>query len=90
MTCREFVESICARLNHELEFNQYIRFEQHASVCTRCATYLDGYRQTVAATKRAFNSPDLSDEDSDLTEDLVEQIINSRHRLSVRRQTSER
>jgi hypothetical protein len=90
MTCREFVELIRARLDHKLEFNEFIRFDQHASVCTRCATYLDGYRQTIAATRRALSSPDLSDEDSELTEDLVEMIINSKHRLSVRRRTSER
>jgi hypothetical protein len=90
MTCREFVELIRARLDHELEFSECIRFDQHASVCTRCATYLDGYRQTIAETRRAFSSPDLSDEDSEITEDLVEQIINSKRRLSVRRRTSER
>jgi len=90
MTCREFVELIRARLDNELDFKEYIRFDQHASVCTRCATYLDGYRQTMAATRRAFSSPDLSNEDSELTQDLVKQIINSRHRLSVRRRTSER
>jgi hypothetical protein len=50
---------------------------------------MDGYRQTISATKRAFNSPDLSDEDSDLTEDLVEQIINYKRRVPMRRRTSE-
>ena len=89
MTCREFVELIRARLDHELGFNECIRFDQHASICTTCAAYLDGYRQTVAATKRAFNSPDLSDEDSDLTEDLVEQIIDYKRGVPVRRRTSE-
>ena len=89
MTCREFVDLIRARLDNELDLNEVIRFDQHASVCTECSTYMDGYRQTIAATKRAFNSPDLSDEDSDLTEDLIKQIINSTHRLSVRRRTSE-
>ena len=90
MTCREFVELIRARLDSELNFNECIRFDQHVSNCSKCAAYLDGYRQTIAATRRAFSSPDLSSEDPELTEDLVEQIINSRHRLSVRRPTSER
>ena len=90
MTCREFVELIRARLDHELDLNEVTRFDQHASVCSKCAAYLDGYRQTVEVTRRAFSSPDLSDEDSELSEDLVGQIISSRHRLSVRRRTSER
>ena len=89
MTCREFVELIHARLDNELDLNEVIRFDQHASVCAECATYMDGYRQTIAATKRAFNSPDLSGEDSDLTEDLVEQVINYKRRAPVRRRTSE-
>ena len=89
MTCREFVELIRARLDNELDLNEGTRFDQHASVCTECARYMDGYRQTIAATKRAFNSPDLSDEDSDLTEDLVERIINHKRRVPMRRRTSE-
>ena len=88
MTCREFVELIRARLDHELEFNECIRFDEHASVCSKCAAYLAGYRQTVEVTRRAFSSPDLSDEDSELTEDLVGKIMNSMHGLSVRRRTS--
>jgi anti-sigma factor RsiW len=88
MTCREFVALIRARLDNELDLNEVIRFDQHASVCTECAAYMDGYRQTISATKRAFNSPDLSAEDSDLTEDLVEQIINYKRRVPMRR-TSE-
>jgi hypothetical protein len=89
MTCREFVELIRARLDHELEFNKCIRFDPHASVCGKCAAYLDGYRQTIEVTRRALCSPDLSDEDSELTDGLVEKIINSKHRLSVRGRTSE-
>ena len=89
MTCREFAKLIRARLDNELDLNEVIRFDQHASVCAECATYMDGYRQTIAATKRAFNSPDLSDEDSDLTEDLVEQIIDYKRGVPMRRRTSE-
>ena len=89
MTCREFVELIHARLDNELDLNEVIRFDQHASVCAECATYMDDYRQTISATKKAFNSLDLNDEDSDLTEDLVEHIINCKRRAPVRRRTSE-
>ena len=90
MTCREFVELIRARLDNELDLNKAIRFDQHASVCNECATYMDNYRQTISATKKAFNSLDLNDEDSDLTEGLVEQIIDYKRRPYVRRRTSER
>ena len=89
MTCREFAELIRVRLDNELDLNEVIRFDQHASVCTECSTYMDGYRQTIAATKKAFNSPDLSDEDPDLTEDLVEQIIDYKRGVPMRRRTSE-
>jgi hypothetical protein len=89
MTCREFVELIRARLDNELDLNKAIRFDQHASVCTECTAYLHGYRQTIAAARRAYNSPDLSNEDSDLTEDLVEQILNFKRTVSRRRRTSE-
>ena len=89
MTCREFVELIRARLDKESDFNEGIRFDHHASVCTKCAAYLDTYRQTIAATRRAFSSPDRSDEDSDLPEALVEQIMNSKRSFPRRRRTSE-
>ena len=89
MTCREFVELIRARLDNELDFNDGIRFDQHISVCSKCAAYLDGYRQTIAATRRAFSSPDRSDEDSDLPEALVEQIMNSKRSFPGRRRKSE-
>jgi anti-sigma factor RsiW len=84
MTCREFVELIRAQLDNELDFNDDTRFDQHISVCSKCAAYLDGYRQTIAATRKAFSSPHRSDEDSDLPEDLVEQIMNSKRSFPSR------
>jgi hypothetical protein len=89
MTCREFAELIRVRLDNELDLNEVIRFDQHASVCNECATYMDNYRQTISATKKAFNSLDLNDEDSDLTEGLVEQIIDYKRGVPMRRRTSE-
>jgi anti-sigma factor RsiW len=55
VTCREFAEFIADYLAGELPAPQREAFDRHLSGCTNCARYLEGYRQTLALSKAAFD-----------------------------------
>jgi anti-sigma factor RsiW len=77
VTCREFAEFIADFLDGELPAVERQHFERHLSRCVSCTRYLDGYRQSVALGKRAFDDED-AEVPSDVPEELVEAILLTR------------
>jgi anti-sigma factor RsiW len=77
VTCREFAEFIAEFLDGELPASEREQFERHLSRCGNCARYLQGYRQSTALGKRAFED-DGAVVPSDVPEELVEAILSTR------------
>ena len=77
MSCREFADFIADYLAGELPEAIREQFDQHLSVCVNCVRYLDGYKQTVALGKAAFDNSDES-VPAEVPEELVKAILNAR------------
>lgn len=52
LACREVVELVTSYLEGALPASEQRRFEAHLAVCPHCTTYLQQFRQTIAATGR--------------------------------------
>lgn len=77
MTCREFAEFIAQYLAGELASPEREAFDRHLSLCRNCARYLEQYRHTVEAGRRAFAIDD-SPVPADVPDDLVDAILRAR------------
>jgi anti-sigma factor RsiW len=66
-------------LDGELPEDERRPFERHLSLCPPCERYLRQYKATVAAGKAAFADP-CGDVPSDVPEELVSAILDSRRR----------
>jgi anti-sigma factor RsiW len=77
VTCREFADFIADFLDNELPAPERQLFERHLSRCQNCARYLDGYRESIALGKQAFEQDDAS-VPADVPEDLVQAILLTR------------
>ena len=77
MTCREFADFIADFLDNALPAAERQRFERHLSVCPNCVRYLDGYQQSIALGKGAFDDAEAP-VPGDVPEDLVQAILTSR------------
>jgi anti-sigma factor RsiW len=70
VTCRQFAAFIADFLDGSLPDAERQEFDRHVSRCANCARYLEGYRQTVAVGKRAFD-----DIDSQLPRDVPDELV---------------
>jgi anti-sigma factor RsiW len=59
MTCREIADFLMDYLDGELPAATRATFEAHLRACRDCRNYLEGYRQTGAASKAAMTQPSL-------------------------------
>lgn len=50
MNCNDFVELVTEFLDGALPEDDERRFIEHLAECSGCETYLDQFRQTIAAT----------------------------------------
>ncbi len=83
MTCRELTDFLMDYLAGELPLDARGEFEHHLSLCANCRTYLNQYRQTVAASRSAFPEPDERTP-ADVPDELVGAIMAARSRLGRR------
>jgi len=77
LCCRDFTEFIYAYEEGELSADERAVFEAHLAACPDCASYLAGYRRSVALAGRAFDSPD-EPVPEDVPEDLVRAVLAAR------------
>ena len=82
MTCRQFTRFIADFLEGGLPDAQRLQFEQHLSRCTNCARYLEGYRNTMALGREAFDDRDTPLPD-DVPDELVEAILRARRTSGI-------
>ena len=61
LTCAELVELVSDYIEGALSRDDRMRFEQHLTICSGCANYLDQMRTTIAVTGR-LRVDDLSPE----------------------------
>jgi anti-sigma factor RsiW len=61
LTCAELVELVSDFIEGALPSDDRARFEQHLTICSGCANYLDQMRTTIALTGR-LRVDDLSPE----------------------------
>ena len=47
LTCRELVDLVTDYLDHRLEVEQHVQFEQHLVLCTGCQHHLDQMHGTL-------------------------------------------
>jgi predicted anti-sigma-YlaC factor YlaD len=52
LTCAELVELVSDYIEGALEPHDAARFEEHLTMCSGCANYLDQVRTTIALTGR--------------------------------------
>jgi len=81
VTCREFADFIGEFLDGALPDQARARFEHHLGRCVNCARYLEGYRQTIALGKRAFEDAD-AELPLDVPQELIDAILRTRRRSS--------
>jgi anti-sigma factor RsiW len=77
LTCREIADVLMAYEDGELAPPARRAFEAHLAVCPDCVVYLEGYRQTVALGRRAFEDLDAAADDH-VPEGLVEAVLAAR------------
>ena len=61
LTCAELVELVNDYIEGALAFDDRVRFEEHLTICSGCANYLDQMRTTIALSGR-LRVDDLSPE----------------------------
>lgn len=61
LSCAELVELVSNYIEGALSPNDRMRFEQHLTICSGCANYLDQMRASIALTGR-LRDDDLSPE----------------------------
>ena len=64
-TCRELIEFLDDYVAGDLTSEQAERFNHHLTRCPSCRAYLESYRTTIAAAKRA-NAVEIEDVPADL------------------------
>lgn len=77
MNCQACVEFILRYLDGELPDDERAAFEVHLAKCPPCGRYLEQYRVTVSACKKAFVAPPDGACD-DVPEALIQAILASR------------
>ena len=82
MTCRELAEFIIDYLDGALPGEVHGGFERHLALCPACECYLRQYLATVAAGRAAFLQCGDDEVPSDVPEELIVAILESRRRLS--------
>jgi anti-sigma factor RsiW len=80
LTCREIADVLMAYEDGELTPGARHVFEAHLAECPDCVVYLEGYRQTVALGRRAFEDLDAA-ADARVPEGLVEAVLAVRAHL---------
>jgi anti-sigma factor RsiW len=80
VTCREFAEFIMEYLDGELPNDVHTPFERHIARCPACDRYLRQYKATVAAGRAAFLKCEDNEVPSDVPEELITAILESRRR----------
>ena len=61
LTCAEVVELVSDYIEGALALDDRVRFEEHLTICSGCANYLDQMRTTIALSGR-LRVDDLSPE----------------------------
>jgi len=61
LTCAELVDLVSDYIEGALARDERVRFEEHLTICTGCANYLDQMRTTIALSGR-LRVDDLSPE----------------------------
>jgi anti-sigma factor RsiW len=78
LTCLELIDFIAAYLDGELSDGERQRFDAHLRACRACVDYVDSYRETMRATRVAFDGED--DIPESVPEELVQAVLASRRR----------
>ena len=52
LTCAELVELVSDYIEGALALDDRVRFEEHLTICSGCANYLDQMRTTIALSGR--------------------------------------
>jgi len=74
VTCRECSEFLSDYLAGELGNEIRTTFEEHLRRCPNCVTYLDQFKRTIAAGRRAFDT-DSREPLPPIPEELVRAIL---------------
>ena len=61
LTCAELVELVSDYIEGALALDDRVRFDEHLTICSGCANYLDQMRTTIALSGR-LRVDDLSPE----------------------------
>ncbi|MBV8356864.1 MAG: zf-HC2 domain-containing protein [Deltaproteobacteria bacterium] len=77
ITCEEFVDSLGAFRDGDLELPDRIRVQEHLAGCDRCSAYLRRYERTIELAKKTLSNSSAS---AVLPESLVRRIMAARRR----------
>jgi anti-sigma factor RsiW len=76
MTCREFADFLDSYVAGQLPADVRDAFERHLEVCVNCVRYLDQYRLSIEAGRRAFE-PTIGEVTADVPEELIRAILSA-------------
>lgn len=76
--CRELIGFLLDYLEGALPPDDRAAFDRHLRRCASCVAYLDSYRRTVDAARRAFPPPDPEAEVAAMPPELVSAILAAR------------
>ena len=74
MTCRDFADFLLDYVESTLPADARERFDAHLAACPDCVRYLEQYRDTILASRRALSD----DAAADLPDALVSAILHAR------------
>lgn len=78
MTCKDVLDFLMMYLDSELPPKEREQFERHLRVCTSCVNYLESYRATVRAGKRAMQVGDSDPAEACVPPGLIKAIREAR------------
>ena len=77
MTCHDALNFLDDYLDGNLPWGQRIAFGLHLGLCRPCRDYLDGYRKTIEASRKALSEQAVATSEQ-LPEEMVLAILAAR------------
>jgi anti-sigma factor RsiW len=74
VTCREFADFVMDYFDGQLAEATRVRFDEHLAICPDCVRYLRHYRDTVRASRSAFED----ERPAAIPADLMKAILDAR------------
>ncbi len=80
MTCHDALDFLDDYLDGKLPWGQRIAFGLHLGLCRPCRDYLDGYRKTIEASRKAMSEQAVTNCEQ-IPDEIVQAILAARSQV---------